>query len=126
MGLISAGRALVRGRLVRGGIQGFPELDTLVASPGDRTLRLVIDDGSNILWKSENNVTQPAETTVLYSFALGSDPPVTAPAATDQMRVFCLPDILVENGFRVSTAITGLTGDETVGFVVIQLEDNAE
>jgi len=32
VGLISAGRALVRGRLVRGRIQDFPELDTLVAS----------------------------------------------------------------------------------------------
>ena len=55
MGLISAGRALVRGRLVRGGIQGFPELDTLVArevwkassspNPSAGTFRRLRDNG---------------------------------------------------------------------------------
>jgi hypothetical protein len=32
LGSISAGRALVRGVVVRGGVTGFPQLDTLVAS----------------------------------------------------------------------------------------------
>lgn len=95
------------------------------ATVADRYVRLAIDNGSGLTtyFYGENNVPQVAGVTCYYSFALGYHPVVTAPGTNGGYRAFCLPDLILQPGWRVYTVTQNIDTGDQIAFVTYELQD---
>ncbi len=82
------------------------------ATVATRTVNVIIDDGTNILWQKVAGATQTASLTRDYLFVA---PPYTDGAAFDAngLLVMTLPNIPLLPGFRFRTTTTNIqAGDD--------------
>jgi hypothetical protein len=75
------------------------------ATAGSRLVRLAIDDGTNVVYLSANDVAHAASLTSEYSYAVGAGFETAQPAtsATAIARVYAIPDLALPGGYRIRT-----------------------
>ena len=77
-------------------------LFTTDANAANRFTKIVIDDGTNVIWSTPNEVAQSASLAVLWCFAPGASMPAS-PSATATTRTYAIPDLVLGPGWRIST-----------------------
>lgn len=83
---------------------------TTSATVGNRTVQIVIDDGTNTLWKWVSPVAQTAGQTIEYVGGMGA---TEYSAARNGVLAFALPAMTVTAGYRIRSVTAGIVaGDQ--------------
>ena len=92
------------------------------ANAANRVAKFTIDDGTNILWVLANDVAQVASTTCDWNAFPGGSMEA-APGTGATARVYSMPEILLQPGWRISTSTTNKQAGDIWSAIVATIEE---
>lgn len=93
------------------------------ANAANRIVKLFIDDGTNTVHTSFNDVAQTATLTTDYSYSPSSVGD-SAPATTSIARVSAIPDLILNFGWRVRTVTAAKQAGDQFSEIVLCVEES--